>query len=77
MKKIEILGAGCAKCKKLHEMTMAAAAQLQLECDIRYITDLKQIMAYGIMMTPALVIDGKVVLSGKVPSMDDLKNLIK
>jgi len=76
MKKIEILGAGCAKCKKLHEMTQEAASQLKLECDIQYITDLQKIMAYGVMMTPALVVDGKVVISGKVPSMDDLKNII-
>ena len=76
MKKIEILGTGCPKCKKLAEMTMEAAAQLNMECNIEKVEDIEKIMAYGVMMTPALVVDGKVVLTGKVPSVEELKKLI-
>lgn len=76
MKKIEILGTGCPKCKKLTELTMEAAAQLNMECNIEKVEDIQKIMAYGVMMTPALVVDGKVVLTGKVPSVEELKKLI-
>lgn len=76
MKKIEILGTGCPKCKKLTERTMEAAAQLGMECNIEKVEDIQKIMAYGVMMTPALVVDGKVKLTGKVPSVDELKKLI-
>jgi len=76
MKKIEILGTGCPKCKKLTELTMEAAAQLNLECDIEKVEDIQKITAYGVMMTPALVVDGKVKVSGKVPSIEELKTLI-
>jgi len=76
MKHIEILGTGCPKCKKLTELTMEAAAQLNMECNIEKVEDIQKIMAYGVMMTPALVVDGKVKLTGKVPSVDELKKLI-
>ncbi len=76
MKKIEILGTGCPKCKKLDELTREAAGQLGLDCQIDKVEDIQQIMAYGIMMTPALVIDGEVKITGKVPSVDELKKLI-
>ncbi len=76
MKKIEILGTGCPKCKKLTELTMEAAAQLGLECNIEKVEDIQKIMAYGVMMTPALIVDGKLKVSGKVPSVDELKTLI-
>lgn len=76
MRKIEILGTGCPKCKKLTELTMEAAAELGMECNIVKVEDIQQIMAYGIMMTPALVVDGKVKLTGKVPSVDELKKLL-
>jgi small redox-active disulfide protein 2 len=76
MKHIEILGTGCPKCKKLTELTTEAAAQLQLECNIEKVEDIQKIMAYGVMMTPALVVDGQVKITGKVPSVDELKKLI-
>ena len=76
MKKIEILGTGCPKCKKLEEQTREAAAQLNLECDIVKEEDIQKIMAYGVMMTPALVVDGQVKMTGKVPSIDDIKQII-
>ena len=76
MKKIEILGTGCPKCKKLTELTMEAAAELGMECNIEKVEDIQKIMAYGVMMTPALVVDGKVMVTGKVPSVEELKKLI-
>lgn len=76
MKKIEILGTGCAKCEKLAERVNEAAADLSLECDIEKITDIQKITAYGVMMTPALVIDGNVAIVGSIPSVDDIKKLI-
>ncbi len=76
MKKIEILGTGCSKCKKLEELTRAAANEMSLDCQIDKIEDIQKIMAYGVVMTPALVVDGKVAITGKVPSVDELKKLI-
>jgi len=76
MKHIQILGTGCPKCKKLTELTMEAAAELNMECNIEKVEDIQKIMAYGVMMTPALVVDGKVKLAGKVPSVEELKRLI-
>ncbi len=76
MKKIEILGTGCPKCKKLTEQTRQAAGEIGLDCNIEKVEDIQKIMAYGVMMTPALVVDGKVMITGKVPSVDELKKLI-
>lgn len=76
MKKIEILGTGCAKCRKLEEETRKAAGEIGLDCQIDKIEDIQKIMAYGVVMTPALVVDGKVAVTGKVPSIDELKKLI-
>jgi small redox-active disulfide protein 2 len=76
MKKLQILGTGCAKCKNLATATEQAAQALGLPYELEKITDLKQIMSFGVMITPALVVDGKVKVSGKVPSVDDLKKLL-
>jgi len=76
MKKIEILGTGCPKCKKLEEQVRVAASELNLECQIDKIEDIQKIMAHGVMMTPALVVDGKVKVTGKVPVLDDLKKML-
>ena len=76
MKKIEILGTGCPKCKKLEEQARTAADELNLECQIDKIEDIQKIMTYGVMMTPALVVDGEVKVSGKVPALDDLKKML-
>jgi small redox-active disulfide protein 2 len=76
MKKIEVLGAGCPKCKKLLEQTMIAADQLGMECKIEKVEDIQKIMTYGVMMTPALVVDGQVKVTGKVPSIEELKKLL-
>ena len=76
MKKIEILGTGCAKCKKLFEATQQAVKALGIEAEVVKIEDIQKIMGYGIMMTPGLVVDGEVKSVGKVPSLDELKKLI-
>jgi len=76
MKHIQILGTGCPKCKKLTELTMEAAAQLDMECNIEKVEDIQKIMGYGVMMTPALLVDGIVKVTGKVPSVEELKKLI-
>lgn len=75
--KIEILGTGCPKCKKLEENTRKAVEELKIDAEIVKITDIKEIIKYKVMMTPALVVDGKVVLSGRVLSSEGIKPLLK
>jgi small redox-active disulfide protein 2 len=75
--KLQILGTGCAKCKALTTATEQAAQALGLPYEIEKVTDLNQIMSFGVMMTPALVVDGKVKVSGKVPSVDELKTMLQ
>jgi small redox-active disulfide protein 2 len=72
-----VLGSGCAKCTKLYDVTVQAAQSLGLQYELEKVTDLKQIMAYGVMMTPALVVDGQVKVSGKVPSVDEIKTMLQ
>ena len=76
MTELAILGTGCAKCTKLEANTREATAQLGLEANIRKVSDIQEIMQYGVMMTPALVIDGEVKCVGKVLSVDDIKGLL-
>ena len=76
MKELAILGTGCTKCTNLTENTKLATEQLGLEVEIRKVTDIQEIMKYGVMMTPALVIDGEVKSIGKVLSVDDIKGLL-
>ncbi len=76
MKELAILGTGCAKCAKLEANTREAVAELGLECEIRKVTDIGEIMKYGVMMTPALVIDGEVKSIGKVLSAGEIKELL-
>ncbi len=74
--KIQILGTGCPKCQKLTENTVAAANELGVPYELEKVTDIQQIMAFRVMMTPALVVDGKVEVTGKVPSVDEIKKLL-
>lgn len=74
--KLQILGTGCAKCNALTMTTEKAAQALGLPYELEKVTDLKRIMAFGVMTTPALVVDGKVKVSGKVPSVDEIKKLL-
>ncbi len=76
MKKIQILGTGCPKCKKLTENADAAAKDLGIEYEIVKVTDINEIIKFGIMMTPALAIDGQVKVVGKVPSPEQIKQLL-
>ena len=76
MKKIEILGPGCPKCEELMKQTQAVVEELGLDCRVEKVTDIMAITSYGVMMTPALVVDGQVKASGKVPSLDDLKKML-
>ncbi len=75
--KLEILGTGCPKCIKLEEITRKAVEELGIDAEITKVKDVKDIMNYGVMITPALVVDGVVKLAGKVPSVEDVKKLIK
>jgi small redox-active disulfide protein 2 len=77
MKKIQVLGTGCPKCRKLAEAADTAAKELGLEYDLVKITDINQIMDFGVMMMPALAVDGTVKLAGKVPTVEEIKVLIK
>jgi len=76
MKKIQILGTGCPKCKKLAENAETAARDLGLECHVEKVTQINEIMTFGVMMTPALAIDGKVTVVGKVVSVDEIKQML-
>jgi small redox-active disulfide protein 2 len=76
MKTIQILGTGCAKCSRLAEQTEAAAKSLGIEYRIEKVTDLARIMQAGVMMTPALVVDGQVKVVGRVPDSEQLKQMI-
>jgi len=74
--KIEILGTGCTKCKKLEENARKAVADLGLDAQVEKVTDLSAILSYGVMVTPALVIDGEVKVSGKVPDVAEIARII-
>lgn len=73
---LKILGTGCAKCKKLEELTKAAAEELGLQYNIENVTEIEKIMAYSVMSTPALVVNGTVKVAGRVPAIEDLKKML-
>lgn len=73
---ILVIGPGCAKCKTLAQFTEQAVKELGVTAEINKVTDLKQIMALGVMMTPALAVNGTIKLAGRVPSVDDIKKLL-
>lgn len=76
MKKIQVLGPGCAKCEELARLTKQAVAALGLDCEVEKVTDIQKIMQAGIMITPALIVDGAVKSSGKVPSLEQIKTML-
>lgn len=76
MKKIQILGIGCPKCKRLAENAVAAADKLGIEYDLEKVTEIDRIMGFGVMMTPALVVDGEVKVSGRVPSPEEIAKIL-
>jgi len=74
--KIQVLGTGCAKCQKLENHVRKAVEELGVDADVEKVQDIDAITSFGVMMTPALAIDGQVKIVGKVPSVDDVKTLI-
>ena len=74
---IKVLGTGCAKCSMLEDVTKQAVARLGLDARVDHVTDMAEIMRYGVMSTPALVIDGQVRLAGRVPKVDDVVALLE
>jgi len=76
MKKIEVLGPGCPKCEKLAEYADQAARELGIAYQLVKVTDIMEITSRGVIMTPGLVVDGVVKVVGKVPSIDEIKNLL-
>ena len=76
MKTLSILGTGCPKCAKLAELVEQAARELGIEYEIIKVTDIDKIMAFGVMITPALAVDGDVKISGKVPDVEEIKKML-
>jgi small redox-active disulfide protein 2 len=74
---IKILGTGCPKCKTLEKMTRDTVTEMGIDASVTKEEDIMKIMEYGIMRTPGLVVDGKVVMSGRIPSAIELKELLK
>ncbi len=71
-----VIGPGCARCKTLAQYTEQAVKELGVTAEINKVTDLKQIMALGVMMTPALAVNGTIKVAGRVPSVEDIKKLL-
>jgi small redox-active disulfide protein 2 len=74
--KIQVLGSGCLKCNNLAEAAESVAKELELDFTLEKVTDINQISSFGVVMTPALVVDGDIKCVGKVPSKDELKNIL-
>ncbi len=74
---VKILGTGCAKCQALERVTKEALNELDISAAFEKVTDIKSIMEYDILMTPGLVVNGKVVVSGKLPSKDEIKRILQ
>lgn len=76
MKKIQILGTGCPTCQKLNELTIQAANELELEYEIEKVTDITKIIEMGVVKTPGIAVDGVVKISGKLPSLQEIKEIL-
>ena len=76
MKKIQVLGTGCAKCRMLTEHTEQAARELGLAYTLEKVTEINDIVSFGVVATPALVVDGDIKVAGRVPTVEALKRLI-
>ncbi|TLX73436.1 thioredoxin family protein [Labilibacter sediminis] len=74
---IKVLGTGCAKCNTLEKVTKEAIAELGIDATVTKVEDFIKILEFGVMTTPALVVDGKVVVKGKVPKVSEIKELLK
>jgi len=73
---IKILGTGCPKCKTLEKMTREVVEQNGIDATVTKVEDIYQILKYGVMTTPAMVVDEKVVIKGRVPSLEEIKNVL-
>jgi small redox-active disulfide protein 2 len=76
MKKLQILGTGCPKCNKLAETAKTAAEEMGIAYELEKVTNIDDIMRFGIFMTPALVVDGVVKVSGRVPSPEEIRTML-
>jgi small redox-active disulfide protein 2 len=76
MMRLQILGTGCPKCQKLAAMTEQAAREMNIPYELSKVTDITDILKFGVMMTPALVVDGVVKVVGKIPSVGEIKKII-
>jgi small redox-active disulfide protein 2 len=76
VKKLQILGTGCAKCTTLAEQVEKVATALALDHELEKVTDIEKILAYGVMSTPALAVDGVVKVSGRIPGAEELKTIL-
>ena len=76
MKKLTVLGPGCARCKKLAELTENAAKALGIDYELEKITDITKIAEHGVMSTPVLIVDGEIKVAGNIPSEEQLKKIL-
>lgn len=76
MKEIKVLGTGCPKCKKLAELAESAAREMNIDFKLEKVTEINKIMDFGIIITPALVVDGQVKVAGKLPKLEDIKKIL-
>ena len=74
--KLEILGTGCTKCKRLYERVQKAVSELGIEAEVLKVENIEDIINYGVMKTPALAVNGKVLVVGRIPKLDEIKTLI-
>ncbi len=74
--KIQVLGTGCPKCKLMEEIAVQAAKVLALDCEIEKVTDINKILSFGVMVTPALAVDGEVKIAGKLPKLEEMKKIL-
>ena len=74
--KIQIFGSGCPSCKKLFDLAKQAALESNLGAEVEYITNIQQIVDAGVMSTPALVVDGKILVAGQIPSVEKIKEIL-
>jgi small redox-active disulfide protein 2 len=77
MKKIQVLGPGCANCSRLASVAEDVAKELGLEYEMEKVTEITAIVGFGVMKTPALAVDGKVLISGRVPSREEIRKLLQ
>ena len=75
--KIQVVGPGCIRCQNTYQNVINACAELQLPADVSHVTDIREFAKLGVMITPAVVVDGKIVASGTIPTVAELKKILK